>query len=71
MQPIHSVEYELTSELATEIQRTLLRWELRRGWRQDLPVLVGALVFAAAIVMTLRVFRSLRSGRNEYGLAPA
>jgi hypothetical protein len=50
MQPIHSVEYELTSELATEIQRTLLRWELRRGWRQDLPVFVGALVFAALII---------------------
>ena len=34
-------------------------------------VACGALVFAAAIVMTLRVFRSLRSCRNEYGLAPA
>jgi hypothetical protein len=34
-------------------------------------VACGALVFAAAIVMTLRVFRSLRSGHNEYGLAPA
>ena len=34
-------------------------------------VACGALVFAAAIVMTLRVFRSLRSGRNEYRLAPA
>ena len=34
-------------------------------------VACGALVFAAAIVMTLRVFRSLRSGRNEYELAPA
>jgi len=34
-------------------------------------VACGALVFAAAIVMTLRVFRSLRSSRNEYELAPA
>ncbi len=34
-------------------------------------VACGALVFAAAIVMTLRVFRSLPSSRNEYGLAPA
>jgi hypothetical protein len=50
MQPIHSVEYELTSELATEIHRTLLRWELRRGWRQDLPVFAGALAFAALII---------------------
>jgi hypothetical protein len=50
MQPITSVEYELTSELATEIHRTLLRWELRRGWRHDLPVFAGALVFAALII---------------------
>src|SRR5947208_7741061 len=34
-------------------------------------VACGALVFAAAIVMTLRVFRKLRPGRNEYELAPA
>src|SRR5437868_3006373 len=34
-------------------------------------VACGALVFAAAIVMTLRVFRSLRSNHNEYELAPA
>ncbi|MFN2577301.1 MAG: heme A synthase [Pyrinomonadaceae bacterium] len=34
-------------------------------------VACGALVFAAAIVMTLRVSRSARSGRTEYGLAPA
>src|SRR5205807_2501752 len=31
MEPIHSVEYELTGELAMEVQRCLLRWELRRG----------------------------------------
>src|SRR5882724_4289748 len=34
-------------------------------------VACGALVFAAAIVMTLRVFRSVHPGRNEYELAPA
>src|SRR6266513_348143 len=34
-------------------------------------VACGALVFAAAIVMTLRVFRKVRPGRNEYELAPA
>ena len=34
-------------------------------------VACGALVFAAAIVMTLRVFRRVRPGRNEYELAPA
>jgi len=34
-------------------------------------VACGALVFAAAIVMTLRVFRSVRANRSEYGLAPA
>lgn len=50
MEPIHSVEYELTSELAAEIHRRLVRWELRRGWRRDLPVFVGALVFTALIV---------------------
>lgn len=50
MQPIHSVEYELTSALAAEIHHKLLRFELRRGWRRDLPTLVGALVFAMLII---------------------
>jgi hypothetical protein len=50
MQPVHAVEYELTSELAMDIQRTLLRWELRRGWKRDAPVLLGALLFAALII---------------------
>jgi hypothetical protein len=50
MNPIHAVEYEMTSELAAEIQRVLLRWELRRGRWQDLPVFAGALAFAALIV---------------------
>ena len=31
----------------------------------------GALVFAATIVLTLRVFRVLRAERREYVLAPA
>jgi hypothetical protein len=51
MQPIHAIEYELTSELATQIQRCLLRWELRRGRWQDLPVFVGALVFTVLILL--------------------
>ena len=50
MQPLHSVEYELTTEMATDIHRTLLHWELRRGRWQDLPVFLGALLFAALIV---------------------
>jgi hypothetical protein len=49
IQPIHSIEYELTSEFASEVRRTLVRWELRRSWRRDLPVFVGALLFAAMI----------------------
>jgi hypothetical protein len=50
MEPVHSLEYELTSELATEIQRTLLPWELRRGWRRDVPMFLGAVVIAAVII---------------------
>jgi hypothetical protein len=50
MQPVHSLEYELTSELATEIQRALLRWELKRSWRRELPVFCGAAVLAALII---------------------
>jgi heme A synthase len=34
-------------------------------------VACGALVFAATIVLTLRVFRTIRANRNEYRLAPA
>ena len=30
-----------------------------------------ALVFAATIVLTLRVFKTIRANRNEFGLAPA
>jgi hypothetical protein len=50
MQPIHSLEYDLTTELATQVQQTLARWELRRGWRRDVRVLAGAGVFAALII---------------------
>jgi|SRR5438132_3835580 len=50
MQPIHSVEYELTSALATEIQRCLLRWELRRARWQNVPVFLGVLIFALLIL---------------------
>src|SRR5205823_10118342 len=50
MQPLHSIEYELTTELATTVHRTLLRRELRRGWRRDLPTFAGALIFAVLIV---------------------
>ena len=34
-------------------------------------VACGALVFAATIVLTLRVFKTIRANRNEYRLAPA
>src|SRR5436190_1293018 len=34
-------------------------------------VACGALLFAATIVLTLRVFRTIRANRNEFGLAPA
>jgi hypothetical protein len=49
MEPVHTVEYELTSEMATDIRRALVRFELRRSWRRDVPVFVGAAVFAVAI----------------------
>jgi hypothetical protein len=50
MQPIHSLEYEMTSDLASQVHRTLVRWQLRRGWWKDVPVLVGAIIFTALIV---------------------
>ena len=50
MEPIHLIEYELTSELATEVRNTLVRWESRRGWRRDLPYYLGALAFAALVI---------------------
>lgn len=50
MQLLHSIEYELTSELAAEIHRRLVRRELRRGWKRDAQLYAGALVFAAMIV---------------------
>ena len=46
MEPAHALEYELTSELANDIQRTLLRFSMRHGWRRDLPLILGWLVFA-------------------------
>jgi hypothetical protein len=49
VQPIHSVEYELTSELAQDIRSALYRWELRRGRWHDLPVFAGALGFVVLI----------------------
>ena len=50
MEPLHAIEYELTTEMAADIQRALMPWELRRGWRRELPVFAGALVFAALII---------------------
>ena len=49
-EPLHLIEYELTSELAKEVQRTLLRWDLRRGWPRDVPVLLCALCLGTLIV---------------------
>src|SRR5205814_7013905 len=50
MQPVHSVEYELTTEMATTIHRALVRREMRRGWRRDIPNLIGAAIFAILII---------------------
>jgi hypothetical protein len=50
MQPIHSLEYELTSELAAEIHRLLVRRELRRSWRRDVPLFAGGIIFAVLII---------------------
>jgi hypothetical protein len=50
MQPLHSIEYELTTELAANIHRTLLRWELWRGGRRDVPTFLGAVIFTALIL---------------------
>jgi hypothetical protein len=44
------IEYELTSVLATDVRQKLLRWELRRSWRRDLPAYVGIFLFAALII---------------------
>src|SRR5262245_28559246 len=50
MQPLLSIEYELTTEMASSIQRELVRWELRRGRWRDLPLFFGAGLFIALIV---------------------
>jgi hypothetical protein len=50
MEPLHSIEYVLTSELATDVQSALVRWDFRRGWRRDVPFLLCALTFATLIV---------------------
>jgi hypothetical protein len=50
MEPLHLIEYELTSEFATEAQRTLVRWDLRRGWPRDVPVFLCALALGAIII---------------------
>lgn len=49
MEPLHALEYELTSEMATDIQRALLRFEMRRGWQRDWPTYLAALLFAVLI----------------------
>jgi hypothetical protein len=49
MQPLHAIEYTLTTEMATTIHRTLSRWQWRRDWRRDVPTLIGGLLFAALI----------------------
>jgi hypothetical protein len=50
VEPLHSIEYVLTSAQATEVQVALMHWELHRGWRRDLPFLLCALTFATLIV---------------------
>jgi hypothetical protein len=54
MEPKFALEYELTSEMATEIQRTLMRAALQQGWRRDLPLILGWLAFA--LVLAYPVF---------------
>jgi hypothetical protein len=51
MEPLHVIEYDLTSELAKEIHDNLVRWDLRRGWRRDLPILLCALTFGALVIV--------------------
>ncbi len=50
MQPVHTVEYELTSALAGDVHHKFLRSELRRGWWHDAPTFVGAFLFAVLII---------------------
>jgi hypothetical protein len=50
MEPVHTIEYEMTSELAADVQRKVLRWALWRSWRRDLPLYVGILLTDALII---------------------
>jgi hypothetical protein len=50
MEPLHTIEYEATSELATETHRAILRRELRLGWRREMRTFVAALVLTVIIV---------------------
>jgi hypothetical protein len=49
MEPLHVIEYELTSELAAEIRRHVACSERRRSWRRDGPLFLGSLLFAILI----------------------
>lgn len=51
MEPAHAIEYVLTTEIATEIQRELLRFALRGWWRKDLPVLLWGVVLALLLAL--------------------
>ena len=46
MEPKVALEYVLTTEMATDIQRSLLRFVMRHGWRHDLPLILGGCTFA-------------------------
>ncbi len=62
-QELHSVEYELTSEFATKVQRSLAKQKLGRGWRQDLPTFLGAvLLIVLIIILGLKNLLSLAVG---------
>lgn len=50
MNPIHSVEYEVTSAWVTQLERELSRWEWRRGVWQDAPQYAAAVIFAGLLV---------------------
>jgi hypothetical protein len=53
MQPIHSLEYELTSAWATDVQRRLARWEWQRSRWRDGPQLAAALILGFLIIFAV------------------
>jgi hypothetical protein len=50
MEPIHAIEYELTTAQAGEVHRQLLGWELRRAWRRGIPNCALATVLCVLLI---------------------